>query len=183
MAKVLVPLADGFEEIEAITVVDLLRRAGIDVCTAGLTARSVTGSHDIRVEADTTLDAVAGTAYDMIVLPGGMPGAQRLREDARVRCLVAEQSRQGKYTAAICAAPGVLAAAGVLDGRSATSFPGFLDPATTPGLSLSEAPVVVDGLVVTSRSAGTALDFALTLIELLEGRKLRDEVEARLHRG
>jgi 4-methyl-5(b-hydroxyethyl)-thiazole monophosphate biosynthesis len=183
MAKVLVPLADGFEEIEAITVVDLLRRAGIEVSTAGLAGRSVTGSHDIRVEADTTLDAALSNAYDMIVLPGGMPGAQRLREDARVKRLVADQARGGKYTAAICAAPSVLAAAGVLDGKSATSFPGFLDPAATPGLSLSKAPVVVDGHVVTSRSAGTALDFALSLIELLAGRKARDDVEARLHRA
>jgi 4-methyl-5(b-hydroxyethyl)-thiazole monophosphate biosynthesis len=119
----------------------------------------------------------------MIVLPGGMPGAQRLREDARVKRLVADQARGGKYTAAICAAPSVLAAAGVLDGKSATSFPGFLDPAATPGLSLSKAPVVVDGHVVTSRSAGTALDFALSLIELLAGRKARDDVEARLHRA
>jgi 4-methyl-5(b-hydroxyethyl)-thiazole monophosphate biosynthesis len=183
MATVLVPLADGFEEIEAITVIDLLRRAGIEVCTAGLAGRSVTGSHDIRVEADTTLDAVADNSYDMIVLPGGMPGAQRLREDARVRKLVVEHARNGHYTAAICAAPSVLASAGVLDGRTATSFPGFLDPAATPGLSLSNAAVVVDGRIVTSRSAGTALDFALSLIELLASRKARDEVEARLHRA
>ena len=183
MARVLVPLADGFEEVEAITVVDLLRRAGIEVCTAGLAGRSVTGSHDIRVEADTTLDAVRDTEYDMIVLPGGMPGAQRLREDARIRKLLVDHARDGHYTAAICAAPSVLASLGLLDGKTATSFPGFLDPAATPGLSLSSAPVVVDGRVVTSRSAGTALDFALSLIELLSSRKTRDEVEARLHRA
>jgi len=182
MATVLVPLADGFEEIEAITVVDVLRRAGIEVCTAGLMSRTVTGSHAIRIEADTTLDDVADTHFDMIVLPGGMPGAQRLREDERILELVRAQARRGHYTAAICAAPSVLAAAGVLDGRTATSYPGFLDARTTPGLELSTAPVVIDGNVVTSRSAGTALDFSLALIELLAGRSVRDDVETRLQR-
>jgi len=183
MPRVLVPLADGFEEIEAITVVDLLRRAGIEVCTAGLTSRMVTGSHAIRIEADTTLDGVGDSAFDMIVLPGGMPGARNLRDDERVLELVRAQVRRGQFTAAICAAPSVLAAAGVLDGRTATSFPGFLDPGTTPGLTLSHAPVVVDGRIVTSRSAGTALDFSLALIELLAGRAVRDDVETRLKRA
>jgi len=183
MPKVLVPLADGFEEIEAITVVDLLRRAGIEVCTAGLTSRTVTGSHAIRIEADTTLEGVDDSGFDMIVLPGGMPGAQHLRDDERILELVRAQTRRGQFTAAICAAPSVLAAAGVLDGRTATSFPGFLDPGTTPGLTLSHAPVVVDGRIVTSRSAGTALDFSLTLIELLAGRAVRDDVETRLKRA
>jgi 4-methyl-5(b-hydroxyethyl)-thiazole monophosphate biosynthesis len=96
---------------------------------------------------------------------------------------VRAQARRGHYTAAICAAPSVLAAAGVLDGRTATSYPGFLDARTTPGLELSTAPVVIDGSVVTSRSAGTALDFSLALIELLAGRSVRDDVETRLQRA
>jgi 4-methyl-5(b-hydroxyethyl)-thiazole monophosphate biosynthesis len=183
MPKVLVPLADGFEEIEAITVIDVLRRAGIEVCTAGLTSRHVTGSHAIRIEADTTLDGVADVDFDMLVLPGGMPGAQRLRDDERILGLVRAQARRGHYTAAICAAPSVLAAAGVLDGRTATSYPGFLDPGATPGLAVSAAPVVIDGRLVTSRSAGTALDFSLALVELLAGRPVRDDVETRLQRA
>jgi 4-methyl-5(b-hydroxyethyl)-thiazole monophosphate biosynthesis len=183
MARVLVPLADGFEEIEAVTVIDLLRRAGVEVCTAGLHSRSVTGSHAIALEADATLDSVADQPYDMVVLPGGMPGAQRLREDPRIARLVRRQAENGRYAAAICAAPGVLAAAGLLDGRSATSYPGFLDPQAVRGLALSDAPVVVDGPIVTSRSAGTALDFSLTLIELLTSREVRNEVEARLERA
>jgi protein deglycase len=183
MAKVLVPLADGFEEIEAVTVVDLLRRAGVEVRTAGLRSRTVTGSHAIAIEADATLDDVSDEHYDMVVLPGGMPGAQNLREDPRIARLVRRQAESGRYTAAICAAPSVLAAAGLLEGRSATSYPGFLDPGAVRELALSDAPVVVDGPIVTSRSAGTALDFALTLIELLTGRDARNEVEARLQRS
>jgi len=183
MARVLVPLADGFEEIEAVTVIDLLRRAGIEVCTAGLKGRAVTGSHAIAIEADTTLDEVSGQQFDMVVLPGGMPGAQHLREDPRIPKLLRNQAESGRYAAAICAAPSVLAAAGLLDGRTATSYPGFLDPATVRGLELSDAPVVVDGPIVTSRSAGTAVDFSLQLIELLASRAVRDDVEERIKRA
>jgi 4-methyl-5(b-hydroxyethyl)-thiazole monophosphate biosynthesis len=182
MPRVLVPLADGFEEIEAVTVIDLLRRAGIEVCTAGLTARTVTGAHAIAIEADAMLESVADQHYDMIVLPGGMPGARHLREDPRISRLVRRQAESGRYTAAICAAPSVLASAGLLEGRTATSYPGFLDPAAVRDLELSDAPVVVDGPIVTSRSAGTALDFSLQLIELLTSREVRNDVEARLKR-
>lgn len=180
--SVLVPLAEGFEELEAITVVDLLRRADIEVVTAALVASPVRGSHGIAVEADSTLAAVANREFDMIVLPGGMPGARHLGEDARLRERLRRMAAEGRITAAICAAPAVLAAAGLLDGKRATSFPGFLDPAATPGLELADAPVVADGAVITSRGPGTALDFALALIERLRGRAVRDAVEARLQR-
>lgn len=182
MSRVLVPLADGFEEIEAVTVVDVLRRAGVEVCTAGLAALRVTGSHGIVVEADATLDAVGAEAFDMIVLPGGLPGATRLRDDPRILSLLRETLADGRYAAAICAAPGVLAHAGLLEGRAATSYPGVLHAASAPGIELRDEPVVVDGQVVTSRSAGTVLDFALALVELLEGRARRLEVEQRLQR-
>jgi 4-methyl-5(b-hydroxyethyl)-thiazole monophosphate biosynthesis len=182
VARVLVPLAEGFEEIEAVTIVDLLRRAGIEVHTAALLERRVTGSHGICVEADRTLDEVRPADYDMIALPGGLPGADHLRKDARVLQLLAEFAGSGRFVAAICAAPGVLALAGLLDGRAATSYPGFLEPESAPGLRISDAPVVVDGKVVTSRGPGTAIDFALALIEVLAGREVAEAVGGRLQR-
>jgi 4-methyl-5(b-hydroxyethyl)-thiazole monophosphate biosynthesis len=182
MSRVLVPLAEGFEEIEAVTVVDLLRRAGVEVRTAALGSLSVTGSHGITLEADMALDAARAGDFDMIVLPGGMPGAANLKKDARVAALLRQFSAAGRYTAAICAAPSVLAHAGLLEGRAATSFPGFLDGGSAPGIRLRQDAVVIDGKVVTSRGAGTAMDFALALVELLEGAQMRTEVERRLQR-
>jgi 4-methyl-5(b-hydroxyethyl)-thiazole monophosphate biosynthesis len=180
--RVLVPLAPGFEEIEAVTVVDLLRRAGIDVSTASLAGVRVTGSHGIPIEADISIDAADASDYDMIVLPGGMPGAEHLKRDPRIVALLRQFADSGRYTAAICAAPGVLAHAGLLDNRRATSYPGFLAPDTAPGITLSDAPVVVDGKVVTSRGPGTAMEFGLALIELLCGRPAADTVGSRLQR-
>jgi 4-methyl-5(b-hydroxyethyl)-thiazole monophosphate biosynthesis len=182
MKRVLVPLAEGFEEIEAVTIVDLLRRANVEVHTAALADRGVTGSHGITLEADLGLGEVRAADYDMIVLPGGMPGADHLRKDARIDGLLREFASTGRYAAAICAAPGVLAHAGLLDGREATSFPGFLDQNSAPGIRLSDAPVVIDGKVVTSRGPGTAIDFALALIALLEGQAAADTVGGRLQR-
>jgi 4-methyl-5(b-hydroxyethyl)-thiazole monophosphate biosynthesis len=164
MATVLVPLAQGVEELEAVTVVDLLRRAGIEVVTAGLDAAPVKGSR--------------GT----VLLPGGQPGATHLEQDARIVTLVGKMARDNRFIAAICAAPKVLARAGVLDGKRATSFPGALDPAQWPNLRLENRPVVTDGRVITSRGPGTAMDFALELIGLLAGKEKRDQVEAGLQR-
>jgi len=180
MSRVLVPLAAGFEEIEAVTVVDLLRRAGIEVHTAALDGPPVTGSHGITVTADIALDAVVTDDYDMIVLPGGMPGAEHLKNDPRVIALLRRFAAAGRFTAAICAAPGVLAHAGLLDQRAATSFPGFLHAQSAPGIRLRDDPVVIDGKVVTSRGAGTAMEFGLALIELLKGAEARRQVQARL---
>jgi 4-methyl-5(b-hydroxyethyl)-thiazole monophosphate biosynthesis len=183
MPRVLVPLAAGFEEIEAITLVDLLRRAGIEVHTASLAERTVTGSHGITVTADLLLEQVRATDYDMIALPGGMPGADHLKHDPRVISLLRQFAQSGRYTAAICAAPGVLAHAGLLEGRVATSYPGFLRADSAPGIRLLEEAVVVDGKVVTSRGPGTAMEFALTLIELLAGAEVRQRVQGALLRG
>ena len=180
MSRVLVPLAEGFEEIEAVTVVDLLRRAGIEVHTAALDGPQVTGSHGITVTADIALDAARAADYDMIVLPGGMPGADHLKRDARVISLLRRFAADGRYTAAICAAPGVLAHAGLLEGRTATSFPGFLSTDSAPGIRLQTDPVVIDGKVVTSRGPGTAMEFGLALVELLEGRAAREQMQSRL---
>jgi 4-methyl-5(b-hydroxyethyl)-thiazole monophosphate biosynthesis len=182
MASVLVPLAQGCEELEAVTVVDLLRRAGIEVITAGLDAQPVRASRGMLLVADTTLDTALQQEFDMVVLPGGLPGADHLRDDQRVIDLVKKMAANDRYTAAICAAPRVLAHAGLLDGKRATSYPGALDIDAVPDIDYQEVPVVTDGKVITSRGPGTAMDFALTLIEALAGRQKRDEVEAGLQR-
>lgn len=183
MASVLVPLAQGCEELEAVTVIDLLRRAGIDVVTAGLDTQPVRASRGVTLLPDMSLDAALQQEFDMIILPGGLPGADHLRDDPRVIDLLKKMAAADRFTAAICAAPRVLAHAGLLDGKRATSFPGALDVDTIPGLDYQETAVVRDGKVITSRGPGTAMDFALTLIETLVGREKRDEVEAGLQRG
>jgi protein deglycase len=182
MSRVLVPLAEGFEEIEAVTVIDLLRRAGIEVVTAALVPGPVTGSHGIVLHPDTDIDAALEQRFDMMVLPGGMPGAANLGNDDRVIGLLRLFADSDRFTAAICAAPGVLAKAGLLAGKRATSFPGFLTAENAPGSVLVEEPVVEDGKVITSRGPGTAMDFALALVQRLEGAGSRREVEARLQR-
>jgi 4-methyl-5(b-hydroxyethyl)-thiazole monophosphate biosynthesis len=181
MKRVLVPLAEGFEELEAVTIVDILRRAGVEVVVASLGHSPVTGSHGIRVAADTPLAALVEQDFDMIALPGGMPGAEHLKNDPRVTDIARRLAARGRPVAAICAAPMVLAAAGLLDGRSATSFPGFLKDAAKT--SVTGEAVVVDGGVITSRGPGTALDFALALVEVLEGAAARAAVESRLERA
>ncbi len=180
MASVLVPLAQGCEELEAVTVVDLLRRAGVDVVTAGLDGEAVRASRGMVLVPDTSLDQALQRKYDMVVLPGGLPGADHLDRDPRIHGLLQEMAAKDCYTAAICAAPKVFASAGLLEGRKVTSFPGALD--SFDGLDYRTEPVVQDGKVITSRGPGTAMDFALTLIENLLGKDKRDEVEAALQR-
>jgi 4-methyl-5(b-hydroxyethyl)-thiazole monophosphate biosynthesis len=182
MPRVLVPLAQGCEEIEAVTVIDLLRRAEIEVVTAGLEEGPVRASRGVTLLPDTTLAQVEGDTFDMMVLPGGGPGAANLDQDQRVHRLLRRLADSGRYTAAICAAPKVLASAGLLEGKAATSYPGHLDPAAWPNVDVESAAVVVDGKVITSRGPGTAMDFALQLIETLVGREKRDQVESALLR-
>jgi 4-methyl-5(b-hydroxyethyl)-thiazole monophosphate biosynthesis len=181
MSKVLIPLAEGCEEIEAVTAIDILRRAGVEVVPAGLSKGPVKCSRGTVIVPDATLDDVLSEPFDMIVLPGGMPGAEHLKNDRRVLGLLESMANSGKYVAAICAAPIALHAAGLLSNRTVTSFPGFLDD--LPGShTYSSHAVVVDGNIVTSRGPGTAMDFALSLVELLCGRERRSKVEAPLLR-
>ena len=182
MARVLIPLAQGCEELEAVTVIDLMRRAGLEVVTASLSDGPVKASRGTVLIADTTLDKALTRDYDMVVLPGGLPGADYLNNDARIQTLLQSMAKQDKYTAAICAAPKVLATAGLLEGKRATSFPGVLENLHLPATQLESSAVVKDGNVITSRGPGTAMDFALELIELLTGRTKRDAVEAELQR-
>lgn len=172
MTKVVVPLASGFEEIEAVTVIDVLRRAGVEVVVAGLGASPVRGSHDLGIATDCDLADVRAADVDAIVLPGGMPGAQYLKEDEGVQALIKALADAGKLTAAICAAPIALEAAGVLKGRRATSYPGF----ELPSADYCEQRVVEDGGVLTSRGPGSALEFALALVERLVGTERADEL-------
>lgn len=183
MANVLVPLAQGCEELEAVTVIDLLRRAGITVVTAGLDAGPVTASRGVRLIPDTDLDSALKQDYDMVVLPGGLPGADHLDNDPRVRELLTKMANSEKFTAAICAAPKVLASAGLLAGKRVTGYPGIFDKLDVAGLNYMEQSVVTDGKVITSRGPGTAMDFALHLIETVAGKAKRDEVEKTLVRS
>jgi len=180
MHKVLVPLAQGCEEIEAVTVIDILRRAGITVVSAGLDDQPVRASRGVTLMPDTTLDAALQHSFDMIVLPGGQPGTNNLKADPRIIALLKKMAQQGKYVTAICAAPSVLASAGLLDGKQATSFPGSLDP--YPQVIQQDSAVTEDEMLITSRGPGTAMDFALTLVERLTGKTRRQEVEAGLKR-
>ncbi|MDT8404429.1 DJ-1 family glyoxalase III [Sulfuriflexus sp.] len=174
MATVLIPLAQGCEELEAVTVIDLLRRAGIEVVSAGLDKQPVRASRGTVLIADTDLDSALQQDYDMVVLPGGMPGADHLDNDPRIQALLKEMAANDKYTAAICAAPKVLASSGVLGDKKATAFPGVLEAL---GKTPAAGAVVADGRVITSRGPGTAMDFALKLIEVLVSKDKRDEVE------
>lgn len=176
---VLVPLAEGFEEIEAVVIIDVLRRAGVEVRVAGLARGPVTGSHGIQVATDCTLDEVDAAGLAMIVLPGGMPGAANLEKDQRVLALVRALESTGRTVAAICAAPRVLAAAGVLRGRSATAYPSVR--AQLAGAEVVDRPRVVrSGPIVTSQGVGTALEFALELVDELAGSSVARELRAKL---
>ncbi|OIQ82061.1 chaperone protein YajL [mine drainage metagenome] len=181
MAKVLVPLAPGCEELEAVTVVDILRRAGVEVITAGLLPGPVRASRGVVLVPDRLLDDVLDQEFDMIVLPGGMPGSAHLKNDSRILALLQSMAAADRYMAAICAAPMALHAAGLLADRRVAGFPGVLEE--LPGSHrYSDDAVVVDGKIVTSRGPGTAIDFALTLVELLAGKTKRDRVEIELVR-
>ena len=180
MSRALVPLAQGCEELEAITITDLLVRAGVDVTTAGLDDQPVTASRGTRLIPDTTIDAVLNDDFDLIVLPGGLPGADHLRDNPHLQTLLKQQASNNKLIAAICAAPKALAEAGLLEGKQFTCYPGSL--AEYPQLSPATTAIEIDDKIITSRGPGTAMDFALTLIEHLEGRTKRDEIELQLAR-
>lgn len=178
-----VPLAPGFEEIEAVTIIDVLRRADVRVIVAALEGGSVAGNHDIRIEADCTLDELASCAgrIDLVVLPGGMPGARNLKDDERVRALLRDVAAAGGRCAALCAAPIALAPAGLAAERTLTCFPGFEK-------DLAEAHcvtdrVVIDDRVITGRGPGAALEFALTLVAELQGEERARELETAMIAG
>lgn len=178
MAKIAIMMADGCEEIEALTVVDLLRRAGITIDMLGIKKQPmITGSHGIVIGVDAYLGDVNLDGYDGIVLPGGMPGTTHLKEDVAVCEAVKTFFAAGKLVSAICAAPTVLGFCGILEGKHATCYPGCEEGLT--GALLSEDRVVCDGNIITSRGMGTAIPFGLALISYL----LDEQVANQLSRG
>jgi 4-methyl-5(b-hydroxyethyl)-thiazole monophosphate biosynthesis len=169
MIRVIVPLAEGFEETEFITVVDILRRAEVEVVTASLKEEIVQGAHKVKILADTSLDKIDPMEFDAIVLPGGFPGFKNLKEDERVLNMVREMNNKDKYIAAICGAPSVLIKADILRGRKATVSPSGREEMEANANYVDER-VVVDRKLITSQSPGTAMEFALTLVEVLTGK-------------
>lgn len=178
MKRACVVLADGFEETEAVAVIDVLRRAEIKVEILGVEAKKVTGNHDIAVEADALLSDRKGEKYDLVVLPGGMPGAATLRDHWGVQKLVQTHVASGALVGAICAGPIALAKAGVLEGKRATCFPGF--EKQLGGAVVEAKSVVRDGNIITSRGVGTALAFALALVEAVRDKEASTAVAERI---
>lgn len=175
MKRVSVILADGFEEIEALTVVDLLRRAKIYVDTVSVTDDYIVhGAHGINVQTEDLFDEVNFVEFDMIVLPGGMPGTVNLEEHNGVRRVVKDFAEEGKFVAAICAAPTILGNLGLLKGKRITCYPAM--EMKIQGAVLTGAPAAVDGNIITGRGAGTAIDFALKIIEQLMGLEKAKEI-------
>ena len=175
MKKAYIFLANGHEEVEALMVVDLLRRAGLDISTVSITdSKMVTSSHNVTYEADLLFSEVEGNLVDLVVLPGGIPGTPNLLAFEPLMNMVNAHNEAGRYVAAICAAPSILAELGILDGKKGTSYPGF----GTKIENFVDAPVVVDGNVITSRGLGAAIDFGLALIELLVSEQKAKEIAA-----
>jgi 4-methyl-5(b-hydroxyethyl)-thiazole monophosphate biosynthesis len=174
--KILVPFAEGFEEIEAFTIVDVLRRAGIRVDTVSITGTMVTGAHGVKVMVDKKLADIKIDEYDGIVLPGGMPGAANLGRSVSLIEMIKKLFYKGKLVAAICASPIILAKAGLLDNKKATIYPGMEKELPYP----RGEKVVVDGNVITSQGPGTAMEFALKIVEKLLGLKKALELKEKL---
>ncbi len=177
--RVAVLLADGLEEIEAVTIIDVLRRAGVDVVAAGVGGTDIDGSHEIFLRADCAFADIQEEVFDAVVLPGGEPGTTNLEENPSVASFLKRHDDKGKLLGAICAAPRVLAEEGILDGDPATSHPGVADRMDRTDYRTDE--VVQSGRVFTSRGPGTAIPFALSLVEELAGeekaRELADYME------
>ena len=178
--KVCLHLADGFEEIEAISVVDILRRAEIEVDMVSLMGRKeVVGAHEISVVADVLFGYVDYTKVDMMILPGGGLGTKNMDEHVALNGQLTKFAEDGKWIAAICAAPTVLGKLGLLEGKSATCYPGCEAKLTGADLS-STASVIVDGKMITSRGPGTSLEFGLKIVEVLKGSELANRLKEQM---
>ncbi len=168
-------LADGFEEIEALCVLDFLRRAGVETKTVGISGKTATGSHKIPVICDIEASSLTGNEdFDMIILPGGLPGATNLDESPLVNKFIEKAVSQDKFIAAICAAPFILGKRGILGGKRACCYPGFEDQLI--GATVVDDGCVRDGKIITARAMGKSHDFALEIIEALCGREVRENL-------
>lgn len=178
MARVYIFLANGFEEIEGLTVVDLLRRANIDITMVSVTGREfVTSSHQISIKADAMFEEIDFTDADMLVLPGGMPGTKNLLEHEGLDQLLINFHGKGKKLSAICAAPSVLGAKGLLYGKNVTCYPGYED--SLIGAVVQNTAVITDDNIITSKGMGTSIDFALSIIKSL----INEEEAAKIARA
>ncbi|NLX66825.1 MAG: DJ-1/PfpI family protein [Bacteroidales bacterium] len=176
MKKVALFLANGFEEIEALATVDILRRAQLTVETISISdKKSVTGAHNLSVIADKTFQEANFSDVGLLVLPGGMPGAKNLNEHEELKQLISQFNEEGKLIAAICAAPMVLGGLGLLKDRRATCYPGFETELT--GAKATGESVVIDGNIITGKGPGLVFEFALRLVEKMAGLKIRQEVQ------
>jgi 4-methyl-5(b-hydroxyethyl)-thiazole monophosphate biosynthesis len=180
MKSVLVLLAEGFEEMEAVVPIDVLRRAGAEVVAAGLADGPVRGSRGIVLVPDTPLDEVLDREFDLVVLPGGIPGAPNLRDDPRVKDILHRTLAADRTIGAICASPAVvLSTHGLLKGRRATGHPGTADQMVEG--EFTNERVTVDGRIITSKGAGTAMDFALALVTALFGAAKVEEINSTMY--
>ena len=173
--KVAVPLVDGFEEIEAVSIIDVLRRASIETTTLHVAKNPVKGSHDIKIHADAPFKDASPENFDAVVVPGGMPGSTNLRDNSDVISFIQDVYSKGGYAAAICAGPIVLARAELLQGKKYTCAPGFEEQIT--GAIHQPDPVVTDGKIITARGASCAIPFALTLVEIMAGKEISDNLK------
>lgn len=181
--KAMILLAPGFEDLEAVTVIDLLRRAKFQLAVISLREDEVTGTRGTRIVTDGNIALLEKqSVFDLVVLPGGQPGTNNLAADPRVISLLRSQAAADRWVAALCAAPKVLAKAGLIKDKRITHYPGALTAAEQQGAIVTDNPVEIDGKLITGRSPGAAMDFALTLIEQLAGSELRRKIEADLVR-
>ena len=168
-------LADGFEEVEAIAPVDMLRRAGVEVKTVGVTGDVISGSHGIKVTPDIDIkDIVLDDELEAVILPGGLPGATNLEESADVQKAIDFADANGKYICAICAAPQILGHKGLVKGKEAIAYPGF--ECELEGAIISEDYVVLDGNIITAKGAGVATEFGLKIVSVLKDAELADKI-------
>ncbi|MCR5101474.1 MAG: DJ-1/PfpI family protein [Butyrivibrio sp.] len=175
MAKTAIFMADGFEEIEGLTVVDLLRRAGIEISMVSISdSLMVKGSHGIKVQVDKLFKEVNFDELDMIILPGGQPGTTNLDNYEPLKEKIAEFDKAGKYISAICAAPGVFGRMGILKGKKACSYPACEDQLT--GADVQKTETTVDGHILTSRGMGTAIAYGLAIVERFQGKEAADKL-------
>ncbi|HID36278.1 MAG TPA: DJ-1/PfpI family protein [Ghiorsea sp.] len=180
MLSVLIPFTEGVEEIELVAIVDILRRADIEVTMTSLDGQPVTGRSNMTIHADKTLESITTENWDMLVLPGGLPNAQLLGESSKLKTITRYMAKQGKYIAAICAAPKALASFGLLKKKRVTSHPSVQQAIEQlePSVMYAEDAVVLDGNIITSRGAGTAVAFALTLVAVLTSKETSESIQA-----
>lgn len=170
--------APGFEEVEAIATLDVIRRAGIDIYSVGVGSKNITGSHNITVKCDIDDMEATFSGLEGVILPGGMPGTINLFESEKVMNAVDYCNASGKLLCAICAAPLILGRKGLLDGKEATCFPGFEDE--LKGAKISDKFVVTDGNVITGKGMGSAVNFGLEIVAYFKGRETADKLKATL---